>query len=121
MPRLSRARLPTGRAPARRRPPISSFVPSLQKGCPPTTLTPTESQRRWTPDWSPPITPTNSIGKRITAAAGDNLEVFASAALAPLRERNFLLLWFGQAVSATGDSLVPGAVGFAPLPAGQTP
>src|SRR5258706_619967 len=120
MPRLSRARLPTGRAPARRRPPISSFVPSLQKGCLPTTLTPTESQRRWAPDWSPPITDTNSIGERITAAARDNLVVLATGALAPLRERNFRLLWFGQAVSAAGDSLGPVAFAFAALQVGHT-
>jgi MFS family permease len=35
--------------------------------------------------------------------------------LAPLREPNFRLLWFGQAVSAAGDSLVPVALAFATL------
>jgi MFS family permease len=39
----------------------------------------------------------------------------ASAALAPLRERNFRLLWLGQGVSAIGDSLVPVALAFATL------
>ncbi len=37
------------------------------------------------------------------------------AALAPLRERNFRLLWLGQGVSAIGDSLVPVALAFATL------
>src|SRR5712671_820248 len=32
-------------------------------------------------------------------------------ALAPLRERNFRLLWTGQAVSAAGDALTPVALG----------
>jgi MFS family permease len=41
--------------------------------------------------------------------------VFSSNALAPLRERNFRLLWFGQAVSAVGDSLVTIALAFATL------
>jgi len=41
--------------------------------------------------------------------------VFGSEALAPLRERNFRLLWFGQAVSALGDSLVTIALVFATL------
>jgi MFS family permease len=48
------------------------------------------------------------------------LVVFASGALAPLRERNFRLLWFGQAVSAAGDSLVPVAFAFAALQVGHT-
>ncbi len=39
----------------------------------------------------------------------------AIAALAPLRERNFRLLWLGQGVSAIGDSLVPVALAFATL------
>ena len=41
--------------------------------------------------------------------------MFGSEALAPLRERNFRLLWFGQAVSALGDSLVTIALVFATL------
>jgi MFS family permease len=41
--------------------------------------------------------------------------MFASGALAPLKERNFRLLWFGQAVSAVGDSLVTIALAFATL------
>jgi len=41
--------------------------------------------------------------------------MFASNSLAPLRERNFRLLWFGQAVSAIGDSLVTIALAFATL------
>ena len=41
--------------------------------------------------------------------------MFGSEALAPLRERNFRLLWFGQAVSAVGDSLVTIALAFATL------
>jgi MFS family permease len=41
--------------------------------------------------------------------------VFGSEALAPLRERNFRLLWIGQAVSAVGDSLVTIALAFATL------
>lgn len=41
--------------------------------------------------------------------------MFSSNALAPLRERNFRLLWFGQAVSAVGDSLVTIALAFATL------
>lgn len=41
--------------------------------------------------------------------------MFGSEALAPLRERNFRLLWFGQAVSAIGDSLVTIALVFATL------
>src|SRR6266851_5103569 len=36
-------------------------------------------------------------------------------ALAPLRERNFRLLWTGQAVSAAGDALTPVALAFATL------
>jgi MFS family permease len=44
----------------------------------------------------------------------------ASNALAPLRERNFRLLWIGQAVSAAGDSLVPVAFAFAALQVGHT-
>lgn len=36
-------------------------------------------------------------------------------ALSPLRERNFRLLWIGQAVSAAGDSLTPVALAFATL------
>jgi len=46
--------------------------------------------------------------------------MFASGALAPLRERNFRLLWIGQAVSATGDALVPVAFAFAALQVGHT-
>src|SRR6202171_2694430 len=41
--------------------------------------------------------------------------MLASNALAPLRERNFRLLWFGQGVSAVGDSLVTIALAFATL------
>ena len=41
--------------------------------------------------------------------------MFGSAALAPLKERNFRLLWFGQAISAIGDSLVTIALAFATL------
>lgn len=41
--------------------------------------------------------------------------MFASSALAPLRERNFRLLWTGQAVSSIGDSLVTIALAFATL------
>lgn len=41
--------------------------------------------------------------------------MLGSEALAPLRERNFRLLWFGQAVSAVGDSLVTIALAFATL------
>src|SRR6266852_9213124 len=41
-------------------------------------------------------------------------------ALAPLRERNFRLLWIGQAVSATGDALTPVALAFAALQVGHT-
>lgn len=37
------------------------------------------------------------------------------AAMSPLRERNFRLLWAGQAVSAAGDALVPVAMTFATL------
>lgn len=39
----------------------------------------------------------------------------AFAALDPLKERNFRLLWLGQGVSAIGDSLVPVALAFATL------
>jgi MFS family permease len=46
--------------------------------------------------------------------------MFESNALAPLRERNFRLLWVGQAVSATGDALVPVAFAFAALQVGHT-
>jgi MFS family permease len=46
--------------------------------------------------------------------------MFSSAALAPLRERNFRLLWIGQAVSATGDALTPVALAFAALQVGHT-
>lgn len=35
--------------------------------------------------------------------------------MSPLRERNFRLLWTGQAVSAAGDALVPVALAFATL------
>ncbi|MFI4978476.1 MAG: MFS transporter, partial [Solirubrobacterales bacterium] len=41
--------------------------------------------------------------------------MFGSEALAPLRERNFRLLWFGQGISAVGDSLVTIALAFATL------
>jgi MFS family permease len=41
--------------------------------------------------------------------------VFGSEALAPLKERNFRLLWIGQAVSSIGDSLVTIALAFATL------
>ena len=41
--------------------------------------------------------------------------MFRGVALAPFRERNFRLLWFGQAVSAAGDALVPVALAFATL------
>ena len=37
------------------------------------------------------------------------------ASLSPLLERNFRLLWIGQAVSAVGDSLTPVALAFATL------
>jgi MFS family permease len=47
-------------------------------------------------------------------AIGENRSVIG-AALAPFRERNFRLLWFGQAVSAVGDALVPVALAFATL------
>jgi len=46
--------------------------------------------------------------------------VFAAGALEPLRERNFRLLWIGQAVSAAGDALVPVAFAFAALQVGHT-
>ncbi|HXI96601.1 MAG TPA: MFS transporter, partial [Candidatus Acidoferrum sp.] len=46
--------------------------------------------------------------------------MFGSGALAPLRERNFRLLWIGQAVSAAGDALVPVAFAFAALQVGHT-
>jgi MFS family permease len=46
--------------------------------------------------------------------------VFGSEALAPLRERNFRLLWTGQAVSAAGDSLVLVALAFATLSIAHT-
>lgn len=41
--------------------------------------------------------------------------MLGGASLAPFRERNFRLLWFGQAVSAAGDSLMPVAFAFATL------
>jgi MFS family permease len=41
-------------------------------------------------------------------------------ALAPLRERNFRLLWIGQAVSASGDALSPVALAFATLQIAHT-
>lgn len=41
--------------------------------------------------------------------------MFRGVALAPFRESNFRLLWFGQAVSAAGDSLMPVAFAFATL------
>lgn len=41
--------------------------------------------------------------------------MFRGVAFAPFRERNFRLLWFGQAVSAGGDALVPVALAFATL------
>jgi hypothetical protein len=37
------------------------------------------------------------------------------SALQPLKERNFRLLWAGQAISAIGDSLVTIALAFATL------
>jgi len=46
--------------------------------------------------------------------------MFGSGALAPLRERNFRLLWIGQAVSAAGDSLVLVALAFATLSVAHT-
>ena len=46
--------------------------------------------------------------------------MFGSRALAPLRERNFRLLWIGQAVSAAGDSLVLVALAFATLSVAHT-
>jgi MFS family permease len=60
---------------------------------------------------------THGRGGRITARRdqGTIWDVFGSEALAPLRERNFRLLWFGQAVSAVGDSLVTIALAFATL------
>lgn len=42
------------------------------------------------------------------------------ASLSPLRERNFRLLWIGQAVSAAGDSLTPVAFAFATLKVGHS-
>ncbi len=65
-----------------------------------------------------PLRPvTNSQGQRIIGlcAQGTIRVVFESGALAPLGERNFRLLWFGQAVSAVGDSLVTIALAFATL------
>ena len=47
--------------------------------------------------------------------SGENRTVAIPAALAPLKERNFRLLWVGQGVSAIGDSLVPVALAFATL------
>jgi MFS family permease len=41
--------------------------------------------------------------------------LLGSRSLAPLAERNFRLLWIGQAVSALGDALVPVALAFATL------
>lgn len=41
-------------------------------------------------------------------------------ALSPLSERNFRLLWTGQAVSAAGDSLAPVALAFASLMVGRS-
>jgi MFS family permease len=52
--------------------------------------------------------------------SSDNRIVFGSEALAPLRERNFRLLWTGQAVSAAGDSLVLVALAFATLSVAHT-
>jgi len=46
--------------------------------------------------------------------------VFTAGALEPLKERNFRLLWIGQAVSAAGDALVPVAFAFAALQVGHT-
>src|SRR6202521_5679730 len=60
---------------------------------------------------------THGRGGRITARRdqGTICVVLGSNALAPLRERNFRLLWFGQGVSAVGDSLVTIALAFATL------
>ena len=46
--------------------------------------------------------------------------MFAAGALEPLKERNFRLLWIGQAVSAIGDALTPVALAFAALQVGHT-
>ncbi len=46
--------------------------------------------------------------------------MFTAGALEPLKERNFRLLWIGQAVSAAGDALVPVAFAFAALQVGHT-
>lgn len=48
-------------------------------------------------------------------ATWGRIRSMAAAALAPLRERNFRLLWMGQGVSAIGDSLLPVALAFATL------
>ena len=55
-----------------------------------------------------------------TQRSRDNRIVFTAGALEPLKERNFRLLWIGQAVSAAGDALVPVAFAFAALQVGHT-
>src|SRR5258708_5907134 len=55
-----------------------------------------------------------------TQRSRDNRIVFTAGALEPLKERNFRLLWIGQAVSAAGDALVPVPFPFAPLQVAPT-
>src|SRR5437016_12386239 len=50
----------------------------------------------------------------------DNGSMGLPTALSPLTERNFRLLWTGQAVSAIGDSLTPVALAFAALMVGHS-
>ncbi len=50
----------------------------------------------------------------------ENCRVRLPASLTPLAERNFRMLWAGQAVSAIGDALVPVALAFAALSVAHT-
>ena len=73
-----------------------------------------------TPAFRQPIQTNSVTPLTVRRRIPDNDSVRLPTALSPLTERNFRLLWTGQAVSAIGDSLTPVALAFAALMAGHS-
>src|SRR5947209_2645431 len=73
-----------------------------------------------TPAFRQPIQTNSVTPLTVRRRIPDNDSVRLPTALSPLTERNFRLLWTGQAVSAIGDSLTPVALAFAALMVGHS-
>src|SRR4030088_1804614 len=100
MPPPKSATPPSGRVATRRPRPISSFQRSLQRfACGQTS-----------PQWKD-----NAGPRPVGRWSGKINFVRLPTSLSPLAERNFRLLWIGQAVPAIGDSVAPIALAFATL------